>query len=117
MPGEAITLSLRDCSWCLANGRRCRRAVGRVTTGRITRVSSFVVGIRSGYQPKHRTGHDCLAVQGERIAPHPVWTFAQNTAPALAGLLLEPHSQSEGLAAYGSEARTTPQILRTFPDY
>lgn len=33
------------------------------------------------------------------VLPSPVWTFAQNTAPALAGVLLRPHSQSSGQSA------------------
>jgi hypothetical protein len=54
------------------------------TTSCKARVGSFVVGMRLGYQPKHRTGHDCLAVQVQETIPEPVWTFAQNAANALA---------------------------------
>ena len=53
---------------------------------------------------------------GRGMAPRPVWTCAQNTAPTLAGLLLEPHSQSEGLAACEQQGGNHPRFLRTFPD-
>lgn len=52
---------------------------------------------------------------GTGIAPRPVWTFAQNTAPTLAGLLLEPHSQSEGLAAHEAARREPPAIPSDLP--
>lgn len=52
---------------------------------------------------------------GTGIAPRPVWTFAQNTAPTLAGLLLEPHSQSEGLAAHEAARREPSAIPSDLP--
>lgn len=54
---------------------------------------------RSGYQPQRQTGRDCLAAQAAGTLPAPVWTFAQTTAPALARVLLRPHSQSPGQSA------------------
>ena len=69
---------------------------------------------RFGYQPKRRTSPDCLAGQVWGC-PHPVWTFAQNTALALARLLLKPLSQSEGLAAEAARRGTTPAIPSDLP--
>ena len=70
--------------------------------------------LRLPAEAPNRSRLPCRA--GTGIAPRPVWTFAQNTAPTLARLLLEPHSQSEGLAAWKQRGGNHPRLLRTFPD-
>ncbi len=81
------------------NPRRPFRSwrIAPVTSRSAKRVATALPRRRQGQLPSH------------------VWTFAQNTAPALAGVLLRPHSQSPGQSARMLTGGHHPAIPRDFP--
>lgn len=96
-PSRVATLKL------LSKASSAARTVAQQSPARSRR--RFITSPRRPFRSRHSLWLPTTAPNGSRLpcraglggnSPSPVWTFAQITAPALARVLLRPHSQSPG---------------------